>query len=175
MCYANSAAAATSVVYVISLWRSTELNREWMMAGSRRRLTSKYWHNSKNRHIMSFSSRSRAYYWTPVIISHKHLRPLKHECVCRHRKLWLVDFLSRCFSQTSLSPSASTVSGGGGALFVFGGLVCQTAGQSTAAPLCERRRQVCCWASGRRCRRAGCCRIGNCCRVRAHGERGRLL
>lgn len=67
----------------------------------------------KNRHIMPFSSRSRAHYWTPVITSHKHLRPLKHECVCRHRKLWLVDFLSRCFSQTSLSPSASTVSGGG--------------------------------------------------------------
>lgn len=91
--------------------------------------------------------------------------------------VWLLDFLSKCFSQTSLSPSASTESER--RAFCRRGFSVSTAGQSTAAALCERRRQVCCRVAGGGAGGGGaglvCCRIGGCRRVRAHGERGRLL
>lgn len=90
-----------------------------------------------------------------------------------HRKLWLVDFLCKCFSETLLSASASS-----SRALCLRGFSVSTAGHSPAAAQRERRRQVCCLAS--RCisglrRWFGCCWISSCCRVRTHGERGRLL
>lgn len=96
---------------------------------------------------MPFSSGSRAYYWTPAISSPKHLCPLKHERVCEDTgSVWLLDFLSKCFSQTSLSPSASTVSGG--AHFVVAGLVCQLPASRQLLLFVSAGEQVCCRVAG---------------------------